>query len=449
MDQTTSITPVADSERIASLDIIRGVAILFILFLNIPGMGSFERILQDPRYPSWTTADWWTTLVVQTALYGTQRGLLELLFGAGIIIMARRAMSPDGPVVVADLHYRRNLLLILLGLFNAFVLMWWGDILLLYGIVAVFLFAFRQWSAKAQLGLAGLVFASLLWFSVIGHQQANRDLSRVNAIATASAAGKPVSAEDKKLLEQHRDRVERRRLLPADNPKLKSKIADGVKAHHSTFEAYWKAQAEGWRYVMSWFWAIEGEVAGTMLVGMALTQMGVLQGRARTATYAAMVILGYGFGGYARATGALGFLAGDLAPGWQRVVADLSRLAVTLGHLGLVHLALRSAAGRALLRPFAAAGKIPLTIYLGTSLLMMWVVFAPWGLGLWGRFGAADLAGIAAIVIALELIAANLWVRRFANGPMEWLWKSLAYQQRQPFRRPRVAAGGASPLPAE
>ena len=74
------------------------------------------------RLVSWEFIDRAALAVQFVFLAGTQRGLLELLFGAGIMIMARRAMTPDGPVAIADLHYRRNLLLILFGLFNALVL---------------------------------------------------------------------------------------------------------------------------------------------------------------------------------------------------------------------------------------------------------------------------------------------------------------------------------------
>ena len=117
------IDRVRGTDRIASLDVLRGIAILFILFMNMPAMGGYEFVLFDFRYPTWTTADYWTTMFTRTYLEGTQRGLLELLFGAGIMIMARRAMTPDGPVEVADLHYRRNLWLCMFGLANAFVLL--------------------------------------------------------------------------------------------------------------------------------------------------------------------------------------------------------------------------------------------------------------------------------------------------------------------------------------
>lgn len=449
MNATTDlhIDRVRGAERIASLDVIRGIAILFILFMNIPPMGGYEFVLFDPRYPTWTTADYWTTLFTRTFLEGTQRGLLELLFGAGIMIMARRAMSPDGPVEVADLHYRRNLWLCMFGLANAFLLMWWGDILLVYGIGAVFLFPFRKLGPKAQCGLAAIFLSALLLYNVSGYREETAKIQQAERIVAAEQAGKKLSDEDKTALKEYRERIERRTQLPAENAKAKEKIAKADKAHRSTFGAYWNAQLEGWNFLMSMFWMIEAEIAATMLIGMALYQWGIIQGRARRSIYWAMLALGYGLGIALR--GSLWLEALEFRPGqhWQGIFYDVARLAVSLGHLALVQLILGSSVGRRAMRPFEAAGRMPLTVYLFTSFLMMWIVFAPWGFGLFGAWGQAKLLAFAAIVIVAELVAANLWLRHFENGPMEWLWKSLAYERREPFRKARGDSSKVVPSP--
>jgi uncharacterized protein len=450
MDTTANlhIDRVRGAERIASLDVIRGIAILFILFLNIPWMGGYEFILFDPRYPTWTTADYWATLVTRVWLEGTQRGLLELLFGAGIMIMARRAMTADGPVEVADLHYRRNLWLCVFGLANAFVLLWYGDILLVYGLAAVFLFPFRKLGPKAQCGLAGIFMAAILLYNTSGYREESGRLQQVQRIEAAAAAGKSISEADKATLKEHREKVERRVQLPANNAKAKEKIVKADKAHHSTLGAYWNAQLEGWTFLMgNFFWVIEAEIVASMLIGMALFQWGIIQGRARRGVYWLMLLLGYGVGLTVRATHWLDLL--EFKPGqhWQAIVFDLTRLAVCLGHLGLIHLLLVSPVGRRLMSPFQAAGRMPLTIYLFTSILMMWIIFAPWGFDLFGAWGQATMMGVAAIVIVAELIAANLWLRNFENGPMEWLWKSLAYQRREPFTKNRSEPPEAVPAP--
>jgi uncharacterized protein len=449
MDAATNlhIDRIRGAERIASLDILRGIAILFILFMNIPGMGGYEFILFDPRYPTWTTADYWATLITRTWLEGTQRGLLELLFGAGIMIMARRAMTPDGPVEVADLHYRRNLWLCMFGLANAFVLLWWGDILLVYGIGAVFLFPFRKFGPRAQCAIAALFLAALLLWNISGYREESQRLQQVERVQAASAAGQKVSDKDKELLKEDRERVDRRVQLPGQNAKAKEKIAKADKAHHSTFGAYWNAQFEGWMFLMGLFWVVEAEIVSTMLIGMALYQWGVIQGRARRGIYWALLLAGYGIGMALRASMWLEVL--EFQPGqyWQQIFYDLARLAVTLGHIGLVYLILGSAIGRRLLQPFQAAGRMPLTVYLLTSFLMMWVIFAPWGFDMFGAWGQAQMLGVAAIVIAAELVAANLWLRWYENGPLEWLWKTLAYQRREPFRKERGESPGPVPSP--
>lgn len=443
------IDRVRGAERIASLDILRGIAILFILVMNIPVMGGYEFILFDPRYPTWTAADYWTTLFTRTFLEGTQRGLLELLFGAGILIMARRAMTPDGPVEVADLHYRRNLWLCLFGLANAFVLLWFGDILLVYGIAAVFLFPFRKLGPKAQCGVAAIFLGALIWYSAHDYRADVAKLQQVERIAAAEAAGKTVSEADKTLLKEHREQIERRTQLPANNSKAKEKITKAAKQHGSTFGAYWNAQFDGWKFLMgNFFWVIEAEIVATMLIGMSLFQWGIIQGRARRRLYWGMLLLGYGVGVALRGSFWLERLAFQPGgPQWQVILFDVGRIAMTLGHLALIQLILTSSAGRRALRPFEAAGRMPLTIYLFTSFLMMWVVFAPWGLGLFGVWGQAQMLGVALIVILAELVAANRWMRNFENGPMEWLWKSLAYERREPFRKYRGEPPEAVPAP--
>lgn len=442
-----SIDRVRGSDRIASLDIIRGIAILFILVMNIPWMGGYEFVLWDPRHPTWTDADYWTTLIVRIWLEGTQRGLLELLFGAGIMIMARRAMTPDGPVAVADLHYRRNLWLIVFGLANAFILFWPGDILLVYGIAAIFLFPFRRLGPTGQFGFAALLFGALLWHSAATYRAEAAKLAKVEQISAAQATGTTLSKADQDTLKEHRQRVERRTQLPAQNAEQKKKIAEADKARHGSVLDYWWFQAEGWKLLMTaFFWYIEAEILATMLIGMALFQLGVIQGSARTRTYVALLIAGYAVGFALR--GSQWYEALQFRPGliWQGVFADVARLAVVLGHVALIHLTLRFSAGRALLKPFEAPGRMPLTVYLFTSLLMMWVVFAPWGFDLFGRWGMAGLTSIALGVIAAEIVAANLWMKSHENGPLEWLWKSLAYERREPFRK--RAPGRTEPLPS-
>ena len=127
--------------------------------------------------------------------------------------------------------------------------------------------------------------------------------------------------------------------------------------------------------------------------------------------------------------------------------ATPARLAVTLGHLALVNLLWSIRPGRMLLAPFKAAGRTAFSLYFMQQFIGIWILFAPWGPHLWGKLSWTGLYGVVLAVIVLQLVVANLWVKAFANGPLEWAWRSLSYVKRQPFRKrgPEAAAEPVGP----
>ena len=140
--------------RFDALDVVRGIAVLGILLMNIEEMGTPKAAWAYPPLISWTGADqtvWWLRDVLAK---GTMRGLLSLLFGAGFILMTTRAGRDDGKV--ADAYHRRNIWLVLFGLVHGYLILWPGDILLIYGAVGLFLFPWRHWPPQRLLK-AGLV----------------------------------------------------------------------------------------------------------------------------------------------------------------------------------------------------------------------------------------------------------------------------------------------------
>ena len=97
--------------RLDALDVIRGMAVLGILLMNIEEMGTPKAAWDYPPLISWTGADqavWWLRDVLAK---GTMRGLLSLLFGAGLILMTTRAARDDARI--ADAYHRRNIWLVL------------------------------------------------------------------------------------------------------------------------------------------------------------------------------------------------------------------------------------------------------------------------------------------------------------------------------------------------
>ena len=167
------VQPVQQKERIESLDVIRGVAVLGILIMNIWSFAwprevfDYPYILADLKGN--TSAAW---AVINILFEGTQRTLFSLLFGAGVLLFLERLERKGAGTPVAKIYYRRTILLILFGLINAYVFLWPADILYVYGLCGLCLYPLRHWQTRSLLilGLCLLVIPTGL--SVIDYYEA-------------------------------------------------------------------------------------------------------------------------------------------------------------------------------------------------------------------------------------------------------------------------------------
>lgn len=443
---TFRLDPVRGKARIDVLDIMRGIAILGILYMNIPFMGAnVSEWMPDMRRFSWSEADQFSVAFIGIFWAGTQRGLFEFLFGAGVMVLTARAMKPDGPVAVADLYYRRNLWLIVFGLIDIFVIAWVGDILLSYGLAALILFPFRKASPKA---LAALGMAYALFVAVIGAPMSGAGyagyLERADMIRTMpqlearKAAGETLSKEETEKLDKW---AETKNALDITRPLGEEAQAQ---VRHER-----EAREGGPVQFVTYSWGVWNKIFGpggfmllglfeavcAMFIGMALWKWGVIQGQRTMRFYAALALVAYAFGCGMRAWAAVQSFRFTVEPQIIWIFGEFARLSVTLGHVALFNLLAKTKVGYLLLSPFKAAGRMAFTIYVGTSIVTLWFIFAPWGLGLWDKFGWAELTGLATVINVGMLILANIWQRYFVSGPLEWVWRSLAYWTRQPFVR--------------
>ncbi|MBB4839368.1 uncharacterized protein HNP52_002437 [Sphingomonas kyeonggiensis] len=419
------LAPVRGKARIDVLDMLRGLAILGIFYINVPYMAaSVWTFSADVRLIGWTAADrdaWWA---VNLFFAGTQRCLLEFLFGAGMMVLARKAMEPDGPVAVADLYYRRNLWLLAFGLFDVFVLLWPGDILHIYALAALFLFPFRT------LGPKTLVVLGLGWAVITGlgiPEYGAREYVARTELVQKVEAGDPAALTEWRKLETH---------VPD---------AQAVAREHAAHQGGWLPYAKNaWRYwsylASEWLvWDVL-EAFCTMLIGVALWKWGVIHGLRSARFYLWLMVAGYGFGLTARWIGLAETLSFSPGPRSLWITGEFARMAIGLGHLALVNLAVKGRTGAAVLGLFKAPGRMAFSLYFLQQIVGMYILFAPWGFNLWGRFGWAEMAAISTIGIVALVAFANLWMRHFVSGPLEWAWRSLAYVKPQPFRRAELSA---------
>lgn len=440
MTESITLAPVRGRDRIEVIDILRGFAILGIFYINLPAMsGPLSALFGDVRTMGWSPADQSTWLFMETFLEGTQRCMLEFLFGAGLMVTAAKAMEPNGPVAIADLYIRRNLWLLAFGLIDIFILCWMGDILHIYALCALALFPFRKLRVRWLLTL-GLAFSVLISvFGAVEYVSRSEMQATYQVAAAKQAEGKPLTKDESAAVKEWNEKV---KSIAEPDPVVKQLTEDEVKARSGSALDYAGFLISTYVLIVGKGSLLGGiaEAFTTMLIGIALWKLGFVQGTRTTREYLIAMVVAYGFGLTARYVGGLERMTFSPIPKTMWMTGELARLAVTLGHVALINLLVRAAAGRKLLAPLKAAGQVAFSIYFLEQFIGIWVLYSPIGLHLPSGRGWATMAIEASIVVGLLLVAANLWTRHFASGPFEWVWRSLAYGQRQPFRKRLAAA---------
>ena len=416
------------AQRIEALDFVRGVALFGILLMNITGFGLPDAYTNPQNAGGATGANLVAWIITEIGFEGTQRALFSMLFGASVILFTSR-LEAQGRTDTADIYMRRNLWLIGFGMINAFILLWHGDILYTYGVIALFVFPFRKLAARwlMTIGLATLLAGAVWNFSE------SRSALAAYAPYPAAAAARDAGAELTPEQEQAISAWERQRSNYTSSP---DSIAEAVREQTS---GYWRAlihvapinvifQTYGlYRYFF--------DVFGMMLIGMGLFRLGVLTLERRAGLYVAMLLGGY----------AVGLVTNTLETKWiidHRFSAlafaevtttyDLGRLGMTIGHLGLLLLFVRSGMLRRLRRAFAAVGRMAITNYLMHSAICL-VLFIL--MGWYGQLERYQLYYVVFAIWAFQLVFSPLWLKYFRFGPVEWLWRSLTYLKPQPMRR--------------
>jgi uncharacterized protein len=434
---TGSAAPTGAAERIFALDTIRGFAVLGILLMNILGFGLNGPAYEFPIDIAGGNTGWnlWAWIAEMFYFEGTMRGLFTLLFGAGVVLYTSRLERAGLGLRSADLYFRRNLWLWIFGIFNAWVLLWSGDILYFYGLAALFLYVFRHQSVRRL-----LVFGLL----ILGIQSvvATRDYFDAAQGKAHAAAWEARQAKGEKL------GIDEERQLNAWNGFVKDvhpkpeQLAEGKAMMRGSY-----ASAAQRAHMRSWgaeteFFARQGlwECLGMMLIGMALFKSGAFTLGWSTRAYATMLLLGYGIGLSVNWWEIRQTLDSNFEPlasyvPWT-ITYDVGRVPTTLGHVALAMLLIRQPSLRTLLKPFAAAGQMALTNYLMQSVICLFV-FTGAGLGMFGYMQRYQLYFVVLAIWVAELAWSPVWLANFRYGPMEWLWRSLTRWELQPMRLPQ------------
>jgi uncharacterized protein len=405
-------------DRIVTLDLLRGVAVMGIFSVNVIGFAMPDAAYLNPAaYGGATGANLVTWLLNFVLIDHKMRGLFSILFGASMLLVIERAEATGRSA--AAVHYSRMAWLLVFGLAH-FYLVWSGDILTTYALVGMLAFAFR----KAP--VSRLIAAAIVFFLLDTAIMAMLTQSYAAGEAAAAAPGATAAT-----LAQWRDTASD--LLPLQPDALARTLALYRGAYGGILHE--RLADEALQPLLNLI-LVGPDTLGLMLLGMAGFKSGFLTGAWAPRLYARIAWAGLGVG-----------IAAHAAIGWWTIHSGFSatavfadyilistpfRLVMTIGYAALIILLGRG--GGALVHRIAAAGRAAFTNYLGTSLIAS-TIFYGYGLGLYGRLDRFHAWLAVPLVWLLILAWSKPWLDRFRYGPFEWLWRSLARGSFQPMRR--------------
>ena len=430
--------PVAESERIEIVDVIRGVAVLGILLMNIPFFGLPDRF--DEAWRANTASPNFWVYAVNTILFeGKMRALFSAVFGAGIVLFTEGKEKSGRSAT--GLFYRRMMWLSLFGLVHAHLVLWFGDILYFYGLVGMLAFLFRKraprWLAMgvpvvAVIGFtAGSLFYSL---NIRAKRLAWRDA------VTAQAAGRALTprqdsalvawrALEKEMIPNQAEIAQQTTLMRGSYGQVGSIVRK-------------KASDMEFKYLPMAIW----DMLALMLLGIALFRWGFLTLQWSNRAYAWTAVIGYTVGltavtyTFIHTVRVIPNLSAGLAYiertpiQWWRGLYDVQRIALMMAHVSVIMLMYRAGWLRGLFARLRAVGRMAFTNYVMQSVICS-LVFFGYGLKQFGAWQYYQLYYLVAGIWLLQLVVSPWWLQKFQFGPLEWAWRSLTYWRRPPMRR--------------
>lgn len=403
--------PLIQGERIAALDIIRGLAILGILLANITAFSQPEIAYYWP--PAITggaeKSDEYVWLAQYILVDGKFRGLFGILFGAGMALFVDR-IADHGRAVW--MQARR---LFWLGLFGIahFYFLFTGDILFMYACAGLVTLLALNWSPRSLLvaGLGWSIAASVLLMS----DYLAAALIEMKEIATVSPS--PAWSAISMLWDSRVEEAVLRGQLYAH-----FSYGDIVSYH-------WQVMTGDLLFNIALAFY---DTIPLILIGMGLFRTGLFTDAALRRTWRRAAWAGVALSLALNAAAGWSVFAAGFPPYQTQLVfiglSPLFNLPMLLGGTLLLTDWAVAARENWLGERLALAGRMAFTNYIGTSLVMV-LIFQGWAGGLFGTMHRMELLLVVALGWALMLTGSRLWLARFRYGPLEWLWRCLTYGQ--------------------
>jgi len=393
--------PVSEKERILSLDIIRGIALLGILLVNMPTFSTPDFIRQMYLLPlEYSGLDQGIRLFFDLFVQAKFYPIFSFLFGAGFYLFINRVEQRDLPS--GPLFSRRLLVLLLFGL-SHLIFFWHGDILHTYALTGFLLLLFRGRSDGAVLGWA---FSLLLMIQLLLASQLM--LGPGTYLGEQQATGRALWGQ---ALNMYQDAPYAQWLLYRLQTEVPVILSNAPGLIPSVLPFFLFGLYAGRRGILqnpenhqvmvNRVWKVSLFCAIPLTLLVALLHFGVLP-------------------------------LGNSQMIAHQLLISLNGVALCFFYLASLVRLLQRPVWQQRLQPLAAVGRMALTNYLLQTILAVAIIHF---FDLFGRLSLTAGLLLSLAIFALQVMASGLWLRRFRMGPMEWLWRTLTYGKAQPLRR--------------
>lgn len=386
-----SVSAVAPTDRIAAIDIIRGLTLFGVLIVNLITefrVSIFQQFLRTTAPPG--SVDSIVEQIISLAIESKAFCLFALLFGVGLAMQFDR-LSRHGH----SLYWlvRRLAVLLVFGLIHL-LFIWNGDILTEYALAGFVTLPFLLVRSRVLLLTAAVSFFGLY--------------------AIGPLVLYAIPWPDAVTLQVH---------------------VTSANQVYSTGSA-----AEIWRFslnelplLLSLHAFVFPRTMAFFLFGIFLWRMGtVTHPRNFKSEIAIAAIVGVVVGATLTAADAKGSLA--VFGALRNALAAMAPVLLAIGYgsslLALTQLPIT----RKLLSIVAPMGRMAFTNYVLQSIVFGFIFFG-YGLGQFGRLSATVALGIGVVVYIAQIILSKWWLHRFRFGPIEWLWRTLTYGAAPPMRK--------------
>ncbi|MDR2871966.1 MAG: DUF418 domain-containing protein [Xanthomonadaceae bacterium] len=414
MPSSSVFQPIAANERIVTLDVLRGFALLGILLMNIEAFVGPLNSVATGVDPQLEGLDRDVDALIYFFVQGKFYPLFSLLFGMGFALMAQRAVMAGRAFV--PLYLRRSIVLLLIGGIHM-CWIWAGDILMTYALLALLLLPLYRWP---PLRLACLGVLACLLIPVM--------LLALGSVIAQAQVDPAFAARWDAQAMQYDDATAA--ILEAQRQAY---------GYGSYAEATWQRMRDGWQS-LSLLPMTAPPIFGMFLLGAAFVKSGAIANPERfSGLYRTLRWLVLPLGAALMAASfQLAPSLGYLRIGWHVWTAIalgiLGGSAMCLGYFAWAAWIIWKWPGKPWVKWLGSAGRMALSNYLLQSIVCT-MIFYGYGLGFFERLSRFWQVPFVLLLFSIQVIVSHWWLRRFRFGPMEWLWRSLTYLKWQPLRR--------------